>query len=414
LKQLRMGIIGLGQGAAGIMPTMAALDEIELVAATARNPQVREAFLARNPDAKAYADIDGLLADKDVDAVWIATPNRLHAEHSIMAMRAGKHVAVDKPMAVTMAEADEMVETAERCGVKILAGHTDSLSLPVRAMRKIALSGEVGAPRAIFNWSYTDWMLRPRTPAELAPESGFGIVHRQAPHQVDTLRVLGGGKLRSVRAAVGEWMPERAVPGFYTALLEFENGMPATIIYNGYGYFMTLEMYPEAADRHRYSDDDRVAIRKSMRSGSRNEESDKRDFQIGGHRDPTVAPSLAGTKPWSPMDLGMVVLSCERGDLRHSQHGVYIYGDAGRRDVDLRGLSRGELDLEGGGAMQALLELHGAVIDGKPIYHSAEWGRATLEATIAIVESARTGRDVLLEKQVEMPPDYDIDLELSL
>jgi phthalate 4,5-cis-dihydrodiol dehydrogenase len=407
-----MGIIGLGQGAAGIMPTMDALAEIELVAATARNPQVREAFLARHPDARAYADIESLCKDPDVDAVWIATPNRLHAEHSIQAMQHGKHVAVDKPMAVTMEQADAMVETAEKYGVKLLAGHTDSLSLPVRAMRKIGLSGEVGAPRAIFNWSYTDWMLRPRTEAELAPESGFGIVHRQAPHQIDTLRVLGGGKLRSVRGSIGQWMPERSVPGFYTAFLEFENGMPATIVYNGYGYFMTLEMYPEAADRHRYTDDDRVAIRKEMRSGNRDEHGDKREFQIGGRRDPTLAPETADAKPWSPMDLGMVVLSCERGDLRHSKFGVWVYGDDGKREVDLRKLRRGELDLEGGGALQALIELHGAVTENKPLYHSGEWGRATLEATIAIVESAQSGKEVRLHKQVAMPADYDADLDL--
>jgi phthalate 4,5-cis-dihydrodiol dehydrogenase len=414
MKPLRMGIIGLGQGAAGIMPTMDALPEIELVAATARNPQVREAFLARHPGARAYDDVESLCKDPGIDAVWIATPNRLHAEHSILAMQHGKHVAVDKPMAVTMADADAMVDVANRTGVKLLAGHTDSLSLSVRAMRKIALSGAVGAPRAIFNWSYTDWMLRPRTAAELAPESGFGIVHRQAPHQIDTLRVLGGGKLRSVRGSVGQWMPERPVPGFYTAFLEFENGMPATIIYNGYGYFVTLELYPEAAARHRYTDDDRVAIRKEMRAGARDDDRDKRDFQIGGRHDPTIAPEQADTKPWSPTDLGMVVLSCERGDLRHSNHGVWIYGDDGKREVDLRNLRRGELDLEGGGALQALIELHGAVTENKPLYHSGEWGRATLEATIAIAESARSGKEILLRQQVAMPAEYDADLDLGL
>jgi phthalate 4,5-cis-dihydrodiol dehydrogenase len=414
VKTLRMGIIGLGQGAAGIMPTMDALDEIDLVAATVRNPQVRDAFLARHPGARAYPDVEGLCADPNVDAVWIATPNRLHAEHAIQAMRAGKHVAVDKPMAVTMAEADAMLETAEKYGVKLLAGHTDSLTLSVRAMRKIALSGVVGAPRAIFNWSYTDWMLRPRTPAELAPESGFGIVHRQAPHQIDTVRLLGGGLLRSVRGSVGAWMPERPVPGFYTAFFEFENGMPANIIYNGYGYFMTLELYPEAADRHRYTDEDRVAIRRTMQAGTRNDEVDKRDFQVGGRRDPTVKPESADTKPWSPMDLGMVVLSCERGDLRHGQYGVLIYGDDGKREVDLRKLRQGELDLEGGGALQALLELYGAVIEGKPLFHDGAWGRATLEATIAIAESARTGKEVRLQHQVAMPLAYDADLELEL
>jgi hypothetical protein len=210
-------------------------------------------------------------------------------------------------------------------------------------------------------------------------------------------------------------MPERnGVPGFYSAHLEFESGMPATIVYNGHGYFMTLEFYPEAADRHRYDDADRVAIRKAMSTGTRDESVEKRDFQIGGRRDPTVAAESADTKPWSPMDLGMVVVSCERGDLRHGKYGILVYGDDGKREIDLRTLRQGELDLEGGGALQALLELHGAVVEGKPLYHDGAWGRATLEATIAIAESARTGREIRLERQVPMPPDYDAGLELDL
>lgn len=409
-RPLRMGMIGLGQGAAGIMPTMAALDEIELVAGTARNEQVRKGFLERYPGVRAYPDIASLCEDPDVEAVWIATPNRFHAEHAIEAMRHGKHVAVDKPMAVTLEEADAMVETAEKYGVKLLAGHTDSLSLPVRTMRRIALSGEIGAPQAILNWSYTDWMLRPRTAQELAPEAGFGIVHRQAPHQIDTLRLIGGGMLRSVRGTARRWMEERAVPGYFTAYLEFEDGTPATIVYNGYGYFMTLELYPEAAHRHRYTDEDRVEIRRAMRAGRRDEDAEKRDFQIGGRRDPTISPEAAETQPWSPMDLGMVIVSCERGDMRHSKYGVTVYGDDGRREVDLRSLRRGELDLEGGGALNALLELHGAVVEGKPLYHDGAWGRATLEATIAIVESARQGREIRLQRQVPMPAEYDADL----
>src|SRR5665213_2468480 len=263
-KTLNMGVIGLGQGAAGVLPTMAALPEISLVAGADINPRMRSGFQERYPGVKAYADVEELCRASNVDAVWVSTPNRYHCEHALTAIRHGKHVIVEKPMAVTLAEADAMVEAAAKAGVHLLAGHTSSYGLPIRAMRHLSLRGELGEPKAILIWSYTDWMLRPRTAEELSPEAGGGIVHRQAPHQIDTVRLLGGGRLRSVRGSVGNWMRGRSAPGFYTAYLEFENGMPATILHNGHGYFMTLELYPEAASRWRYTDDDRVALRREL------------------------------------------------------------------------------------------------------------------------------------------------------
>src|SRR5258707_15225405 len=114
-------------------------------------------------------------------------------------MRNGKHVAVEKPMAVTREEADRMCAAAEQYGVKLVAGHTSSYGLGIRAMGKLATNGSLGRIQSIFVWSYTDWILRPRTRDELVFEEGGGLVHRQGPHQIDTVRLLGGGKLRSVR-----------------------------------------------------------------------------------------------------------------------------------------------------------------------------------------------------------------------
>ena len=70
---------------------------------------------------------------------------------------------------------------------------------------------------------------RPRTPDELDVTQGGGIPYRQGPHQIDTVRLLGGGMLRSVRAQTGWWMKERTIPGYYSAFMEFESGLPATI-----------------------------------------------------------------------------------------------------------------------------------------------------------------------------------------
>jgi phthalate 4,5-cis-dihydrodiol dehydrogenase len=408
-----MGVAGVGQGAAGVLPTMEALPEIELVAAADKNPRMRAGFLERFPGRRVYESVTELCKDPAIDAIWVSTPNKFHCEHAIEAMRNGKHVAVEKPMAVTLDEADRMVEAAEKYGVHMVAAHTSSYGLPVRAMRKLAQGSEIGPVRSILIWSYTDWMLRPRTAEELSPEAGSGIVHRQGPHQIDVLRLLGGGRLRSVRGTTGAWMPERSIPGFFTAFFEFEDGTPATILLNGYGYFMTASMFEGALDNWRYTDDDRNALRRSMRGHARDEDSEKEQFRIGGSRDPTRDPH--GPTPWAPVDLGMLVVSCQRADLRHSKYGVYVHGDDGLRDVDLRSVQRPEVDLEGGATVGALGELYAAAVTGNvPVFHSGAWGRATLEATIAIVRSAQERREIMLERQVAMPDDYDAALPIPV
>ena len=67
-------------------------------------------------------------------------------------------------------------------------------------------------------------------PEDLDPSYGGGIVYRAVPHQVDAIRLVGGGKLKSVRAAVSEWMPARPGPAYCNALLQFDDGMPASIM----------------------------------------------------------------------------------------------------------------------------------------------------------------------------------------
>ena len=412
MKRLRMGVAGVGQGAAAVIPTLAALPEIDLVAAADLNARMLHRFGETYPGTRLYDSVEAMCKDPGIDAVWVSTPNKFHCAHALEAMRNGKHVAVEKPMAVTIEEADRMVEASEKYGVHLVAAHTSSYGLPVRAMRRLAQTTKLGPVRSILVWSYTDWMLRPRTAEELSPEAGAGIVHRQGPHQIDVVRLLGGGKLKSVRGTMCDWMKERPIPGFYTGYFEFEDGTPATVLLNGYGYFMTASMFPGALDDWRYTDDDRVAIRKSMRKPGRDENAEKELFRIGGPKEP-IKTNLPGRRPWAPVDLGMLVVSCQNGDMRHSPHGVFVYDDDGMRDVDLAPLIRPEVDLEGGATVGAIGELYDAAVKGTvPVYHSGAWGRATLEATIALVRSAQEHREIFLERQVEMPADYDRDFPL--
>src|SRR5262245_65580066 len=119
-------------------------------------------------------------------------------------------------MAISLAEAENMIEAAERHGVQLLCGGSRSSSAVVRTMRQVVVSGDLGRLRTMTTWSATDWMLRPRRPDELDVSQGGGVVYRQAPHQVDSMRLLAGGKVSHVRGLTGQWMaPRHTAPGFF-------------------------------------------------------------------------------------------------------------------------------------------------------------------------------------------------------
>src|SRR5207237_1088069 len=159
---LRIGMIGIGVGGAEIVPAMEAMETVDLVAGADIVPATLQRFAQRFPNAKTYASAEELCRDPNVDAVWVSSPNRFHAEHTILAANAGKHVVVEKPMAINLQQAIAMVEAADKNSIKLLAGHTMSFSAPIRAMRKIIRSGKLGKLCALNVWAYTDWMLRPR------------------------------------------------------------------------------------------------------------------------------------------------------------------------------------------------------------------------------------------------------------
>jgi phthalate 4,5-cis-dihydrodiol dehydrogenase len=405
-KVLRIGLIGIGVGAAEILPAMEAMKEIDLAAGADIVPETLRRFKERYPNAMVYDSAEKLVEDPDIDAVWIASPNRFHAPHAILAAKHGKHVVVEKPMALDLNQAAEMIETADKNNVKLLAGHTRSYTLPIQGMRKIITSGKLGDVRAINLLAYSDWMLRPRTADELDVRQGGGIPYRQGPHQIDTVRVLGGGLLRSVRGQTGQWMKERSIPGYYSAYLEFESGLPSTIIHNGYGYFLGAELVPWGESKQRYTVPERVEVRRQLQQGTRNETEDKQALRIGGAAEEHTFRENEEEKPWVPEDMGLLIVSCDHGDIRHSKFGLYVYDDNGLKDVDLtpdRAMGVGQRRAE-------LEEIYEGVVNGRPLFHDGRWGMATLEVCLAIMESAKQRREIMLQHQVPVSKDYDAHL----
>src|SRR4030081_2676232 len=128
-----------------------------MVRAAARHPGVvlrapadpqaapREAF-GRDHNAETYADARALAEDPAVEVVYIATPHQFHAEHAILAPQHGKHVILEKPIALTLADCDRIIAAVERVGVHLIVGDTHAFDPAVRQMRGLIASGEPGAP----------------------------------------------------------------------------------------------------------------------------------------------------------------------------------------------------------------------------------------------------------------------------
>jgi phthalate 4,5-cis-dihydrodiol dehydrogenase len=394
-RTLGFGIAGLGVASTLLLPGVEKFDKARILAAADPRDSARDAFEKRYQGSRAYRSVEELCADPAVDVIWIATPNQFHCDHTIMAAEAGKHIICTKPMALSVDECERMCDAAEHNGVQLVCGQTFSMSPDVQALWTAAKSGELGRLISINTWLSTDWLLKPRAPEELDERLGGGVVYRHAPHLIDTVRLLGGGMVKSVRASVGRWMKERPAPGNFSAYLEFEDGTPATIAYNGYGYFDTSELTWGIGNRM-YSDDERLRVRTALRRGEITDAA-KEGMRFGaGSSDATSTGSghakaaSAGTRAhigW----FGITVASFERGDIRQSPNGIYVYSDEGRREVPVHG-GRGTGMLE-------MKEMYEAIVDGKPIGHDGRWATATTEVCKAILDSGRERREIELTRQ---------------
>src|SRR6185436_15931050 len=113
-----LGVAGLGRAFTLMVDTFARDPRVRLVAAADPRAEARQRF-ERDFGGRGYASIGELCADAQVEAIYVATPHQHHAAHAIAAARAGKHVLVEKPMALSLDEARAMIEAAREAGVHL-------------------------------------------------------------------------------------------------------------------------------------------------------------------------------------------------------------------------------------------------------------------------------------------------------
>lgn len=389
-EPVRLGIVGLGRAFALTAPALRTDRRIDPVAACAPRADSRAAFEAEF-GGRGYADLYGLLAHPGLEAVYIATPHGLHAEQAIAAAAAGKHVLVEKPLAVTVVDGEAMVEACEKAGVALIVGPSHSFDAPVAQARQAIESGALGRVRMIHAFNYTDFLYRPRRPEELRTEEGGGVLFSQAVHQIDVVRLLAGGPATQVSAFTGAWDPARPTDGAYSALLAFDGGAFASLTYSGYGRFDSDEWMGWVGELgHEKDPDDYGRARRALAAAATPEAEAalKRIRTFGSSEIPVAAPHHE--------HFGPVVVCCERGDIRLTPDGIWVYGDERRFEPAAR------LTDPRAPVLDALVA---AVRDGIEPVQTGRWGLASLEVCHAILQSARSGAPVELTRQAAVQPE---------
>lgn len=290
-----------------------------------------------------------------------------------------------------------MIDAAERGGVHLVVGPSHSFDRPIQRTREIIDSGAFGAVRMINAQYYTDFLYRPRRPEELVTAQGGGVLFSQAAHQVDIVRLLGGSRVRSVRTMAGAWDPARPTEGAYAALLAFEGGCFASLLYSGYAHFDSDEFCGGTSELGMRKDAGNygAARRILLRAGDPAAEAllkSARTYGDGAYHAAGAAPG-GRAENLRHEHFGPVIVSCDHADLRPLPSGVMIYADA---DAWLEPLPPPAIP-----RIEVMDEFHDAIVSGKPPLHDGRWAMATLEICLAMIESAREGGEVTLSRAAE-------------
>lgn len=387
-EPVRLGVIGLGRAFMLMLPAFRGDRRVQLVAACAPREQSRRTF-EDEFGGRTYDVVEALCADAAVEAVYIATPHQMHADHAVAAARAGKHILLDKPLAVELSDGRRIAEAAEEAGVHVIVGPSHSFDRPVQQARELIDSGELGAVRMIQAFNYTDFLYRPRRPEELRTSEGGGVIFSQGVHQIDIVRLLAGGMGTRLAALTGAWDPDRPTEGAYSALMSFQNGCMATLTYSGYAHFDS-DVWMDGIGElgHVKTTKSYGAARTTLaRVSNEQEEAALKTTRTYGAGD---AP-----KPADQYEhFGPVIVLCDRGDIRLVPSGLHVYGDFEQKFIPAPPFNVARAEV-----IDALVA---TVRHGHPPPQTARWGLASLEVCHAIIRSAETGKFVDLVEQVSV------------
>lgn len=318
---------------------------------------------AARAGATTFANVESMLQGAAPDVVYVATPTPTHVDVAMEVVRSGTTVVCEKPLTTTLDSALDLCAEAERLGVVLLVGCTHSYDAPVRLLRRLVVSGDLGRLQSVHSTCHTNWLARPaRPPSDLDPATGGGLPHRQGAHQLDIVRYVCGGEARRVHGWTSGGHPVRA----FGTTTDFAGSVIASTHYVGIGGFDTALLTQGVGELGEFRAVDEVS---------------RRYFLV----------RTAGST--TPM-FGLLTAAFEGGEVVATSNGLLVYQDGAVREI--------VAGIEPSGWDAVLAEVRD-VLAGGPAMHSGRWGAATLELTEAALVSAGTWETVELHHQTALP-----------
>ncbi|WP_025026398.1 Gfo/Idh/MocA family protein [Caldalkalibacillus mannanilyticus] len=235
MSKLKVGVIGCGSIAKHRhLPEYANHQEVEIIA-VCDIVEERARFFAEEYKAKFYTKYQELLANPEIDAVSVCTPNYLHAPVSIAALEAGKHVLCEKPMATSRKDAEEMIATAKKNNKKLMIAHNQRFVSSHQKARKMIENGELGkiySFRTAFGHGGPEgWSADGKESWFFKKEEAFiGAMGDLGVHKTDLLRFVLGEEFVEVGAFVETSAKEFAdVDDTAVCILKTESGIIGTL-----------------------------------------------------------------------------------------------------------------------------------------------------------------------------------------
>lgn len=225
MKKVRWGLLSTANINRRVIPAIQQSKRGELTAVASRSAEPAQAYAQEWGIPQAFGSYEAMLNSDEIDVVYIALPNHLHADWTIKALQAGKHVLCEKPFALTLAEVDKMTAVAQETGFVLAEAfmyrHHPQMKLAGEMVRHGRL-GEITLVRATFNFQ-----MGSRKNIRLVPEYGGGSLWDVGIYPVSFAQYIMGGLPESVHAS--QWLGESGVDEFFAAQMQYAGGRVAQI-----------------------------------------------------------------------------------------------------------------------------------------------------------------------------------------
>ena len=239
--KFKLALVGCGRISKNHFDALRRIEGLELTAVCDIVPERAQAA-AQQEGVAAFTSYEEMLSRAECDIVSICTPSGIHAAQGALAARAGKHVITEKPMAITLGQADELVKACDDAGVFLFVVKQNRLNPPIQLLRRAVDKGRFGR---IFLANTTVRWQRPQEYYDAAPWRGTwefdgGAIMNQASHYVDLIQWLVG-PVESVMAKTATQARRIEAEDSGVALLKFRSGALGVIEVNVLTYPRNLE-----------------------------------------------------------------------------------------------------------------------------------------------------------------------------